>query len=358
MKALFLAGGMGTRLKPLTDNLPKPMVPMMGKPLLERNMLKLKNCGVDEIILSTSYKPQKIKEYFGDGAKLGLKIHYVCEDIPLGTGGAIKNTQEFFDDTFLIFNADILSNINILDMLNFHKEKRASVTIAATRVENPSLYGVIEYGEDLYAESFTEKPKPSEIKSNYINAGIYIFEPEVLKEIPDSEAVSVERETYPLLLEKGYPIAVYKSGEYWMDIGTVEKYRQAHQDILNGSCPLPEFREKNWRIFIGDNTKIHATAKIIAPAYIGEGTRIDAYSTVGPNTVIGNGCSVGMNCRIANSIVWDKISIQNSSGVTGVILDSVSQIPNNLKMNRSNAEENVQERKSLTPVAPFPANWR
>ena len=282
MKALFLAGGMGTRLKPLTDDLPKPMVPMMGKPLLERNMLKLKDCGVDEIVLSTCYKSQKIEEYFGDGTKFGLKIHYICEDIPLGTGGAIKNTEEFFDDTFIIFNADILSDINIIEMMKFHKEKCAAVTIAVTQVENPSAYGVIEYNENLYAESFTEKPKLSEIKSNYINAGIYIFEPNVLKEIPGSQVVSIERETYPLLLEKGYPIAVYRSDAYWMDIGTTEKYSQAHEDILNGICPLEEINYENKNIFIGENTRIHATAKIIGPAYIGENTKIGAYSIIGP----------------------------------------------------------------------------
>lgn len=326
MKALFLAGGMGTRLKPLTDDLPKPMVSIMGKPLLERNMIKLKNSGVDEIILSTSYKPHKIKEYFGDGAKLGLKIHYVCEDIPLGTGGAIKNAQKFFDETFIIFNADILSNIDIIDMLKFHREKHAAVTIAVTRVENPSQYGVIEYNEELYAESFTEKPKPSEIKSNYINAGIYIFEPDVLKEIPDSKVVSIERETYPLLLEKGYPIAVYKSKEYWMDIGTIDKYRQAHRDILNGSYPLPELGRNARGIFIGVNTKIHATAKITAPVYIGENTRVNANSTIGPNTIIGNNCRVGMNSKIINTIVWDKISIQNSSDLSGIILNSISTV--------------------------------
>lgn len=347
MKALFLAGGMGTRLKPLTDDLPKPMVPMMAKPLMERNMLKLKDCGVDEIILSTSYKPQKIKDYFGDGAKLGLKIHYVCEDIPLGTGGAIKNTQEFFDDTFIIFNADILSNIDITDMLKFHKEKRASVTIAVTRVENPSHYGVIEYNEDLYAESFTEKPKPSEIKSNYINAGIYIFEPDVLKEIPGSKVVSIEREIYPLLLEKGYPIAVYKSKEYWMDIGTIEKYRQAHQDILNGSYPLPEHEENSNGTFIAPNAEIHSTARITAPVYIGENASIEAYSTIGPNTIIGNGCTVGINCKITNSIVWDKINIHNSSDVSGVILNT--QISNG--KNRSNAEHEVKNGKALSPIA-------
>ena len=322
MKALFLAGGMGTRLKPLTDNLPKPMVPIMGKPLLERNILKLKDCGVDEIILSTCYKSEKIKEYFGDGTNLGLKIQYICEDIPLGTGGAIKYAEEFFNDTFIIFNADILSDINIRDMMKFHKEKCAAVTIAVTQVQNPSAYGVIEYDEDLYAESFTEKPEPSEIKSNYINAGIYIFEPNVLKEIPASQVVSIERETYPLLLKKGYPIAVYKSNAYWMDIGTIEKYIQVHQDILSGLCPLKEFLNGNKHTFMGENAIIHPRAKIVDPVYIGKNTKIGAYCTVGPNTIIGDNCEIGMNNIIVDSIVWDKMIIQNNSVFSSSIIST------------------------------------
>ena len=322
MKALFLAGGMGTRLKPLTDDLPKPMVPMMGAPLLERNMLKLKDCGVDEIILSTSYKPQKIKNYFGDGTKLGLKIHYIVEDKPLGTGGAIKYAEEFFDDTFIVFNADILSDINIKDMMKFHKDKRAAVSIAVTQVEDPSAYGVIEYNEHYYAESFTEKPKISEIKSNYINAGIYIFEPNVLKEIPVSQVISIERETFPLLLKKQYPIAVYRSDAYWIDIGTIGKYVQAHQDILSGVCPLLEFTDKNQNIFIGENTRIHPSAKIIGPVYIGKDTIIGAHSTIGPNTIIGHNCKIGASNIIIDSIIWNKLNIQDNSTLTGVILNS------------------------------------
>lgn len=322
MKALFLAGGMGTRLKPLTDNLPKPLVPIMTKPLLERNILKFKEYGVDEIILSTCYKADKIEKYFGDGAKFGIKIQYICEDVPLGTGGAIKYAEGFFNDTFIIFNADIFCDINISDMIKFHKEKSAAVTIAVTQVEDPSAYGVIEYDENLYAESFTEKPEPSEIKSNYINAGIYIFEPNILNEIPESEVVSIEREIFPLLLEKGYKVAVYRSDAYWMDIGTVEKYNKIHQDILNRTCSLPEFNEGNKEIFIGENTIIHATAKIIAPVYIGENAKIGAYSTIGPNTVIGNGCRVGISNVIIDSIVSDKMSIQNNSTFSSIILSS------------------------------------
>ncbi|MDF2673032.1 MAG: Mannose-phosphate guanylyltransferase [Clostridiales bacterium] len=327
MKALFLATGLGTGLKPLTSDLPNPMIPIMTKPLLERNMLKLKDCGINEIIISTCNKQQKIEEYFGDGTKLGLKIHYIYEDIPLGTGGAIKNTGEFFNDTFIIFNTCILSEINIMDMIKFHKEKLAAVTIAVTQVENPSDYNVIEYNEELYAEAIVEKPKPSEVKSKYINAGIYIFEPNVLKEIPRSQVVSIERDTFPILIKKDYPIVVYKSHEYWMDISTIEKYIQAHEDILCGTCILPEFKDENQDIFIGKNTTIRPSTKIIGPVYIGENTKIGAYSTIGPDTIIGNNCKVGTNNKITDSIVWDKMSIQDNSVFSGIIINSKSTIP-------------------------------
>jgi mannose-1-phosphate guanylyltransferase len=254
--------------------------------------------------------------------KIGLKIHYLCEDTPLGTGGAIKNAEEFFNDTFIVVNADILSDIDITDMMKFHKEKNSAVTIALAKVENPADYGVIEYNKDFFVESFSETPEHSAVKSNYINAGIYIFEPNVLTEIPESEVVSMEKETLPLLLKKDYPIAVYKSDAYWMEIETVEKYNQVHQDILDGKCHLAEFKDESQNIFIGENTTIHATAKIIAPVYIGENAKIGAYSTIGPNTVIGNGCRVGISNVIIDSIVWDKMSIQNNSTFSSIVLSS------------------------------------
>ncbi|MBU3145184.1 sugar phosphate nucleotidyltransferase [Clostridium sp. CF012] len=338
MKALFLVDGVGTNLEPLTDDLPKSMIPMMAKPLLERNILKLKDYGVDEVILSTGHKPQKIEKYFGDGTKLGLKIHYIGGDITLGTGGAIKNAEEFFNDTFIVFTEDILSDINIEDMMKFHKEKCASVTIAVTKVENPFDYDVIEYNENLYAERFIEKSKHSEIKSNYINAGIYIFEPNVLKEIPDSQVVSIEKETWPLLLKKGYPIAVYKSDAYWMDIGTLEEYIQAHEDILSGDYPLSEIKGEHQNIFVGENTTIHSSTKIIGPTYIGENTKIAANSIIGPNTIIGNDCRVGPNNTIIDSIVWDKITLENNSTVSSVIINSDFMI--------SNSNQNVNNVKT------------
>ena len=322
MKALFLAGGMGTRLKPLTDELPKPMVPIMNKPLLERNMENLKECGISDIVISTGYKSNYIKDYFEDGSKFGLNIEYVCEDIPLGTGGAIKMSERFFNDTFLVFNADIICNMNFLDLVEFHKTKSAAVTIAVTRVENPSVYGVIEYDQSDYALSFTEKPKADEIKSNYINAGVYVIEPEVLREIPANRPVSVEREVFPALLQKGKKIAVYKGCSYWMDIGTPEKYLQTHEDIMSGNCRISGLDFNKQGIFKDGKTIIDTTAKLIAPVYLGNNVKIGAYTTVGPNSVIGDNSWIHTGGRVIGSVLWDNVDIGNYAKLNGAVAAS------------------------------------
>jgi len=262
MKALFLAGGKGLRLKPLTDKLPKPMVPIMNKPLLERTMVHLKKSGVTEIVISSCYQPQYIEDYFGTGEKFGLKIKYIVEDLPLGTGGAIRNAASQFNDTFIVFNSDILSDIDIQKMIELHKSKNALATIALTEVPDASMYGVVDYDVNGFARSFIEKPVYKQISSSFINAGIYIFEPEVLDEIPSDRVVSVERETFPKLLEKGYKVAVYKDQSYWMDIGTVDKYMQAHKDIMNKKCKMIDYNNTKGNISFGKNVRIHPDAKI------------------------------------------------------------------------------------------------
>jgi len=319
MKALFLAGGMGTRLRPLTNSLPKPMVPVMSKPLLERNLLNLKRYGVNDIVISTCYKPYYIERYFGDGSEHGLNIKYVAEDIPLGTGGAIKNAHRYFNDTFIIFNSDILSDINLNNMIAFHKEKQADVTIAATYVENPSMYGVIEYDDKDYALTFKEKPSPGEITSNYINAGIYVFEPHVLDEIPADRVVSVEKETFPKLLEKGYKIAVFKSECYWMDIGTHEKYIQAHKDIFDARCSISEKEFNASEGFISSSCKIHPSATVERPVYIADNVEIGPFAYIGPGTVIGRNCRIGTASRVVGSILWDDVHVESGC----VLINSV-----------------------------------
>lgn len=313
MKALFLAGGMGTRLRPLTNHLPKPMVPIMGIPLLERNIHELKNCGVTEIVVSTCYQAGCIEQHFGSDHPGGMKIHCICEEKPLGTGGAIKNCQKYFDETFFVFNSDVLCNIDLRSLANFHRKKRSDVTIAAIEVKNPSDYGVIEYSSDETIVSFTEKPKPGEEKSHFINAGIYVFEPHVLDLIPSGKPVSIERDTFPLLLKNGFKMSVYRGDGYWIDIGTPQKYMQAHHDIFEGTCAVAENDFRSDKIFGISNADLDPTAKIIGPVWFGKNVRIGANAVIGPDVVIGDGFQAGRDCEIHNSVIWNNVS--TGSGV-------------------------------------------
>ncbi len=340
MKALFLAGGFGTRLRPITDDLPEPMVPIMGKPLLERNIEGLKKHGIDEVVLSTCYKPHKIKRYFGDGSNLGIKISYISEDMPLGTAGAIKNAQDFFNDTFLVFNADILSDINISDIVRFHKEKGAVATIAATQVDNPSAYGVIEHDENGFITAFKEKPQPHESSSNLINAGVYVFEPQILDEIPSGRAVSIERETYPMLLQKGFKIAVYNRCSYWLDLGTPGKYIKAHKDILKGIFNLGEYDFNKNRKYISKTAKISSNARIVEPVYIGDNVEIGAFAVIGPDAVLCDNSSVGMGARIVGSVVWDHVHVGGGASVVNSVVMSNCRVDRNSEEYNSILTEN------------------
>lgn len=321
MKALFLAGGKGIRMQPLTNGIPKPMVPILNKPLLERTMLHLKKSGISEMVISSCYQPKKIKDYFGNGEQFGLKIQYIVEDIPLGTGGAIKNTEGLFDDTFIVFNSDILCDIDIQKMMNYHKNSHTLATIAVTEVEDPSAYGVIENDKWGYAVSFIEKPDAESITSHFINAGIYIFEPVIFKEISLDGPVSVERETFPKLLENGQKIAVYKDNSYWIDIGTLEKYKQVHKDILDGKCKLVDCNTSGSGIHLGRNVKICPDSKIMAPVYIGDNVEIGAKAMIS-NSVIGNNVSIGAASRIVGSIIWDGVHISSGVRLTNTIITS------------------------------------
>ena len=308
MKALFLAGGMGTRLRPLTNHMPKPMVPVMGIPLLERSIGELKRCGVTEIVISTCYQAGCIEQHFGSDTRSGMKIHCVCEEKPLGTGGAIKNCQKYFEGTFLVFNSDILCNIDLRALVDFHRKKGADVTIAAVEVKNPSDYGVIEYDPEESIVSFTEKPKPGEEKSRFINAGIYVFEPRVLDAIPAEKEVSIERDIFPTLLKGGYRMTVYRGSKYWIDIGTPQKYMQAHRDIFEGSCLVPENDFKSDRVYGLSGADLDPTAKITGPVWLGKNVHIGANAVIGPNVVIGDGFEAGRGCEISNSVIWNNVS--------------------------------------------------
>lgn len=327
MKALLLAGGLGTRLRPLTEHIPKPMVPIMGQPHLKRLISYLARNGIDEVIVTTGYRAKDIELVLGDGSDLDVAIRYVHENMPLGTGGAIKNAEKHFDGTFLVFNADIVSEIDVQAILRHHKKHKAMATIAVRQVSNPSQYGVIEYDPSFRIRSFREKPPPNEVTSNYINAGVYVFESDVLREIQPEAVVSVERETFPSLLAKNHKLYAYPYGGYWLDIGTTEKYILAHRDVLEGKCAKVVCPSGN---YISPSAVISPEAIVVEPVYIGDKAIVDDKAVVGPHAVLGNGAFVGFESTVINSVLLDGAKVARSVKVISSIVGYDSRVDENL----------------------------
>ena len=242
MKAILLAGGKGTRLRPLTLHTPKPIVPIFQRPFLHYQIDLLKQVpDIDEVILSLNYQPRRIEEVFGDGSDAGIKIRYVVEPSPLGTGGAIRYAGESLTDSVVVFNGDVLTQIDLAAVLRLHRERRAKATIVLTPVDNPSAYGLVETDADGNVRRFLEKPKEDEITCDTINAGIYVLEPDTFDRIPKDTAWSIERSYFPSLVERGETFVAFTSRGYWIDIGTPEKYVQVHRDIMDGRYVAPPF---------------------------------------------------------------------------------------------------------------------
>src|ERR1051325_9086722 len=242
MKAILLAGGKGTRLRPLTIHTPKPIVPIFNRPFLHYQIDLLKQVPeIDEVILSLNYQPRRIEEIFGDGADLGIKIRYVVEPAPLGTAGAVKYAGDQLTESVVVFNGDVLTQIDLASVLRLHGERQARATIVLTPVDNPTAYGLVDTESDGTIRRFLEKPNPDEITTNNINAGIYILEPDTFDRIPRNVAWSIERSYFPSLIERRETFVGYVYNGYWIDIGTPTKYTQVHRDIMDGRYAAEPF---------------------------------------------------------------------------------------------------------------------
>ncbi|HET9369359.1 MAG TPA: nucleotidyltransferase family protein, partial [Vicinamibacterales bacterium] len=241
MKAILLAGGKGTRLRPLTLNTPKPIVPIFDRPFLQYQIDLLRQIPeIDEIVLSLNYQPRRIEEVFGDGSDLGIHLRYVVEPNPLGTGGAIKFAAgDHRGEPVVVFNGDVFTAVDLPAVLALHRERRARATIVLTPVDNPSAYGLVETDAAGNVEAFVEKPSPDQIRCDTINAGIYVLEPETLDRIPKDTVYSIERAYFPSLVANAETFVAYIYRGYWIDIGTREKYRQVHRDIMDGRYLAP-----------------------------------------------------------------------------------------------------------------------
>jgi mannose-1-phosphate guanylyltransferase len=318
MKAIILVGGGGTRLRPLTINTPKPLIPLVNRPFLDHVLYLLSEHGIREAILAVGYRAERFEEAYGDAPRMGVEISYSREERPLDTGWAIKNVQSLLTpgEPFLVFNGDILTDLDLTDMLRFHRENGSVCTISLAPVEDPSAYGVVDMDEAGRIQRFTEKPKREEATSNWINAGTYIIEhemleyisePQLLDGIPPGRPNSVEYGLFPTLLKEKKPLYGYRTGAYWMDIGTPAKYLQSHADLLTGRLKrslVPPGEEHSSGVWAGEGCEIHSGARLTGPVVLGAGCRIAEGAALTGPVVLGDGCVVESEAELESVVAW------------------------------------------------------
>jgi len=336
MKAIIIAGGLGTRLRPLTYNTPKPIVPVANRPFVVHQIELLKQHGVTEVILNLHYLPDAIKMALGDGGEFGVKIYYSLEAEPLGTAGAVKNAEEFFDgykEPLIVFNGDVLTDINITKIVELHKKKKAKATLSLTPVDDPTSYGLVLTDDAGRVTEFLEKPSFERIEGlsrTDINAGIYILDPSIFKKVPKNARYMFEHDLFPSLLREGQPVYGVTSERYWIDIGNNKKYKMAHDAILRGEVAVRIFgtREKGG-YWIGDNSRISKSARLFGNVLVGEGVRVEDGAVVKDYSVLGNRVFVGKNSTIENSIVWEGCQIGEHVKLSDCIIGFNTRIENN-----------------------------
>ena len=304
MRAVILAGGEGTRLRPLTPSTPKPAVPVVDRPFLRHQLDLVARAGVREVVFSVAYRPERVEAVFGDGSALGMKISYVVEETPLGTGGAVRLALDRLDERTIVMNGDVLTDVDLSALVGRHAQERASATILLAPVPNPAAYGLVETDANGRVLRFLEKPKPHEITTDTINAGIYVLETRVLDLIPPGVNHSIERGFFPTLLGRGDRVLGPVHRGYWIDIGTPEKYLQVHRDILRGRFPVALDAEARAGGFVARGAHVAEAAAFEGPFFVGPGCEVEAGARVGPDAVLVADVCVRAGARVRDSVLW------------------------------------------------------
>jgi mannose-1-phosphate guanylyltransferase/phosphomannomutase len=319
MKAVVMAGGEGTRLRPLTSSRPKPLVPILNKPCMQHTIELLKRYGITDIVVTLYYLADEIEGYFGDGSELGVNLIYTVEDTPLGTAGSVKKAEEYLkDDTFIIVSGDALTDLDVEKALAFHREKQSVATLVLQHVDNPLEFGVVITDDNGRVRRFLEKPSWGEVFSDTVNTGMYILEPSIFEYMQPEKSYDWSQDIFPQILAEEKPMFGYVLGEYWTDVGSLQQYRQAQYEMLGGMTKLPiEGRREGGDIWIGAGTEIDPNARLIGPLCIGKNCRIKADAHIGPDTVIGDNCLVEEGAILQKAIVWDSNYIGARSRLTG-----------------------------------------
>lgn len=322
LQAVILAGGLGTRLRPLTLNRPKPVVPLVNVPFLHHQLAVLGGHGVTDVILSISHMPDVIRGIMGDGSAAGVRLRYVVEDEPLGTAGGVRNAADLVGGRVVVLNGDILTDLDLGAMLAAHDARGAQASIYLTPVENPTAYGLVELEPDGRVHRFLEKPGWDEVTTNTINAGVYVLERELLELIPKGQPHSMEREFFPMLLERRVPFYAHVPRAYWLDIGTSQKYLQAHQDLLDRLVQtrvMPPGRrvQEGW---LDPSAELHSTVRLRAPVVIGPRCRLEAGVVVGPGAVLGAGSRLGAGAHVEATVVWEEVEVGAGARLHGCLV--------------------------------------
>jgi len=322
MKAIILVGGQGSRMRPLTSHLPKNIVPVCGVPFLTYQIKYLKTAGIKEIVFSIGYRPEDIRAVYGDGRRHQVKIHYALEKAPLGTAGALKNSEKYVKNSpVIVLNGDILTDIPLDQMIKFHRKNKNLATLGLVRVEDPTAYGLVLLDKQNRVTKFLEKPASDEVVTDTINAGVYLFEPGVFDYIPAGVNYSAERGLFPNLLKDKNPMGGFVWEGYWQDIGTPWKYLTTHWDVLNGSFPVfAPLTVKANKIYMGKNVKIGKGALLKGPTIIEDGCVIGEGARVLPYAVLGKKCVIGKNSSVSRSVLWDGVTLGDHVQLDEVVL--------------------------------------
>ena len=300
------------------------MVPLLGRPFLAYQLALLRQHGVTDVILACSYRVDDVKQALGDGEQLGVRLRYVVEREPLGTGGGVRNAADLARGTVFVLNGDVLTDADLTAMRRFHESRGSRTTIYLTRVADPRAYGLVELHDDARLARFREKPTGDEpITTDTINAGIYLIDATLLSRIPAGRVVSIERDFFPALIADGVPAYGWIAETYWRDVGSPAAYRAAQLDMLDGRvrAPLPPpGRQVQPGVWVGDGAELDAGATLTPPAVIGDGAHVAAGAVIGPHAVLGRGCRIGPRARVAESVLWERVSLGEQAVASGCVL--------------------------------------
>ena len=333
MKAMVMSAGMGTRLRPLTYNIPKPMFPIVNKPVLEHVLELLRKHNIREVVINLYAHRGMIRNYFGDGSRLGIKINYSEEKKLMGTAGGVKKVERFFDDTFLVMSGDGLTNINLTNVINFHRKRRAFATMVLKRIDSHFEYGITLTGAGGRIKEFIEKPSWSSVFSNTVNTGVYVFEPGVFRYIPQGKFYDFARDVWPELLKREERIFGYETEGYWCDIGNLLEYRRGQNDALEGKIKLNILGEKRAKnVWVGKGTQIAPRGKIKGPCVIGENCKIKQNVLIEGFSTIGNNCVIGQGARLRNCILWNGVHVRKNVELMNCIIGNNAEISSNISV--------------------------